>query len=152
MYGSYTSSIGHDLLFRRAKKHNRVLHQIDDNVIELDRLMTCDVSLPFDISLRSNGRSQDGRRACGGWLHLVAHWLAIDGKQPAIHENPIIDERRVSACSRRKFNRTVHLLSVVRSNETDRLHISIPCLCRNSRSTTGKSPRCASVPTNRNGR
>jgi hypothetical protein len=43
---------------------------------------------------------------------IIAHWLAVNGKQPIINENPIVDtpHRTISG---KKFNKISHILSTV---------------------------------------
>jgi len=53
MYGGYTTSSVHRLLFRKIKKENRILYQIDDNIVQLDSLMISQPKIPLDISIRS---------------------------------------------------------------------------------------------------
>ena len=53
MYGGYTKSSVHRLLFRKLKKENRILYHIDDNIVQLDDLMTSQPKIPLDISIRS---------------------------------------------------------------------------------------------------
>jgi hypothetical protein len=53
MYGGYTTSSVQRLLFRKVKKENRNLYQIDDNIVQVDELMNSQPRLPLDISIRS---------------------------------------------------------------------------------------------------
>jgi hypothetical protein len=53
MYGGYTTSNVHHLLFRKIKKENRILYHIDDNIVSFNDLMTSQIKIPLDISIRS---------------------------------------------------------------------------------------------------
>lgn len=52
MYGGYTTSNMHHLLFHKIKKDNRILYQIDDNIIPLKNLINSPVEIPLNISIR----------------------------------------------------------------------------------------------------
>jgi hypothetical protein len=43
---------------------------------------------------------------------IIAHWLAVNGKQPMVNENPII-ETPLRTISGKKFNKRSHILSTV---------------------------------------
>jgi hypothetical protein len=47
---------------------------------------------------------------------LIAHWLAVNGKQPTINENPIIEipiQSNIRSISHKKSNKISHILSTV---------------------------------------
>jgi hypothetical protein len=53
MYGGYTTSNNHHLLFRKIKKENRILYHIDDNIVSFDDLTISQAKIPLDICIRS---------------------------------------------------------------------------------------------------
>ena len=57
MYGGYTTTTTtneHPVVFRKVKKDNRFLYQIEDKIIPLEDLITCpSKKIPVDISIRS---------------------------------------------------------------------------------------------------
>lgn len=50
------------------------------------------------------------------FIWSIAHWLALNGKQPKINENPIIHTPR-QTLSRKKFDKLPHILSMVNRND-----------------------------------
>jgi hypothetical protein len=54
MYTGYKLSNTNRCIFRKIRKDNRILHQIDDSIVQIDDLMTCQLKTPFDIAIRSN--------------------------------------------------------------------------------------------------
>jgi len=69
--------------------NHREVQCIDDHEVQLDQVITAPMpKIPLDISIRSkflcSGSTKKQKR------FFLAHWLAIEGKQPTINENPEI--------------------------------------------------------------
>lgn len=58
MYGNYHSSSMDQCIFRKIRKDNRVLHQIDDEIVQFDELMIQQPKLPIDLSIRSKTKKE----------------------------------------------------------------------------------------------
>lgn len=72
---------------------HRDVQCLDDHELPLDQVITGPLpKLPLDISIRS--LFNETQKRIEGHFHefllLSAHWLAIEGKQPTINENPEI--------------------------------------------------------------
>ncbi|CAF2398738.1 unnamed protein product [Rotaria sp. Silwood2] len=113
MYGYYTTSNIHRSLFRKIKKDNRILYHIDNNILSFNDLITAQLKIPFDISIR-------------------AHWLAVNGKQPTTNENPIVDRpirSTIRSVSQKQFNKFCHILSV----QIYYKELTEMCICSNEK-------------------
>ncbi|CAF1048793.1 unnamed protein product [Rotaria sordida] len=115
MYGYNTTSNIHHSLFHKIKKDNRILYHIDNNIIPFDDLIIAQLKIPFDISIR-------------------AHWLAINGKQPTINENPIVDryiQSTIRSVPEKKFNKICHILSI--EQQIYYKELTKICICLNEK-------------------
>ena len=43
----------HPVVFRKLKKESRFLYHIEDKIVPVENLMTCQAKIPLDISIRS---------------------------------------------------------------------------------------------------
>ncbi|CAF0807880.1 unnamed protein product [Adineta ricciae] len=91
MYGGYTISNDHRSSFQKLKRDNRNVYYIDDQIIPFNQLIQSQLKVPLDISLR-------------------VHWLAVNGKQPDVNENPTVDIS-VRSISKKRFVKSSHILS-----------------------------------------
>ncbi|CAF0731863.1 unnamed protein product [Adineta steineri] len=110
MYGGYTTSSIERLLFHKIKKDNRILYHITDNIVQVDELIIPQSKIPLDISIR-------------------IHWLAVNGKQPEINENPIIDIPIRSTVLKKKLNKTSHIIS--KEQQIYYKELTEMCICPN---------------------
>ncbi|CAF1179685.1 unnamed protein product [Adineta steineri] len=110
MYGGYTTSSIERLLFHKIKKDNRILYHITDNIVQFDELIIPQSKIPLDISIR-------------------IHWLAVNGKQPEINENPIIDIPIRSTVLKKKLNKTSHIIS--KEQQIYYKELTEMCICSN---------------------
>ncbi|CAF3859717.1 unnamed protein product [Rotaria magnacalcarata] len=111
IYGYTTKNIDRSSSFRKIKKDNRILYHIDDNIIALNDLITSQVKVPFDLSIR-------------------AHWLAVDGQQPITNENPIVNTS-IRSVSQNILNKSRKLLST--EQQIYYKELTEMCICLNEK-------------------
>ena len=87
----YRTAISHSKRPQPRVPNHREVQYIDDHELQLDQVISGPIpKIPLDVSIR-------GRLACFTVRRMLvcpscaaAHWLAIEGKQPTINENPEI--------------------------------------------------------------
>lgn len=149
MYGGYTNTNTRPVVFRKIKKENQPLYQIEDKIVPLEDLMTCQATIPLDISIRSKWPRLREKRSGRSSYCWIAHWLAVNGQQPKVNENPIVDAPR-RTISRKKFDQISHILSIV--NPSILLRYCWVLIFRSNKFITKNWLKCAFAPMNRNER
>jgi transcription initiation factor TFIID subunit 6 len=71
--------------------NHREVQCIDDHELQLDQVITAPMpKIPLDICIRSKRHFFWIETKTYLTFFFLAHWLAIEGKQPTINENPEI--------------------------------------------------------------
>ncbi|CAF4510489.1 unnamed protein product [Rotaria socialis] len=111
IHGYTTKNIDRSSSFRKIKKDNRILYHIDDNIVALNDLITSQVQVPFDLSIR-------------------AHWLAVNGQQPITNENPMVNAS-IRSVSKKVLNKSRKLLSM--EQQIYYKELTEMCICLNEK-------------------